>query len=84
MFRPRVQGVRVGKKVVMKNGDPFIHNIRSLSKKNRPFNIVQPADSEDREKFFETAEGPITIKCDFHPWMTAHFHVMDHPFFCGG
>ncbi len=81
VFRPRVQGIRVGQKVVMKNGDPFIHNIRSLSKKNRPFNIAQPAYSEDREKIFETAEGPITIKCDFHPWMTAHFHVMDHPFF---
>ena len=81
MFRPRVQGIRVGQDVVMKNGDPFIHNIRSLSKKNRPFNIAQPADSEDREKIFDKAEGPITIKCDFHPWMTAHFHVMDHPFF---
>ena len=30
---------------------------------------------------FEEAEGPITIKCDFHPWMTAHFFVMEHPFF---
>ena len=65
----------------MKNGDPFIHNIRSLSQKNRPFNIAQPAGSPEREKTFETAEGPITIKCDFHPWMTAHFWVMEHPFF---
>ena len=65
----------------MKNGDPFIHNIRSLSRKNRPFNIVQPAGSPDREKTFESAEGPITIKCDFHHWMTAHFWVMDHPFY---
>ena len=30
---------------------------------------------------FTNKEGPITIKCDFHPWMTAHFFVMDHPFF---
>ena len=81
MFRPRVQGLRVGQDVIMKNGDPFIHNIRSLSRKNRPFNIAQPPDSPDREKSFEVAEGPITIKCDFHPWMTAHFWVMDHPFF---
>jgi outer membrane protein assembly factor BamB len=80
-FRPRVLGVRVGQEVVMKNGDPFIHNIRSLSRKNRPFNIVQPSGSPDREKIFKTAEGPITIKCDFHRWMTAHFWVMDHPFY---
>ena len=81
MFRPRVQGIRVGQDVVMKNGDPFIHNIRSLSRKNRPFNIAQPADSPNREKTFDAAEGPITIKCDFHPWMTAHFFVMDHPLY---
>lgn len=81
VFRPRVQGLRVGQEVVMKNGDPFIHNIRSLSRKNRPFNIAQPAGSPDRKKTFEAAEGPITIKCDFHRWMTAHFWVMDHPFF---
>jgi streptogramin lyase/mono/diheme cytochrome c family protein len=81
VFVPRVQGLRVGQDLVMKNGDPFIHNIRSLSRKNRPFNIAQPAGSPNRKKTFETAEGPITIKCDFHPWMTAHFWVMDHPFF---
>lgn len=81
VFRPRVQGLRVGQELVMKNGDPFIHNIRSLSMKNRPFNIAQPANTPDRKKIFETAEGPITIKCDFHRWMTAHFWVMDHPFF---
>ena len=81
VFRPRVQGLRVGQELVMKNGDPFIHNIRSLSRKNSPFNIAQPPGSPDRRKIFEAAEGPITIKCDFHRWMTAHFWVMDHPFF---
>ncbi len=81
VFRPRVQGLRVGQELVMKNGDPFIHNIRSLSRKNRPFNIAQPPGAPDRQKTFEAAEGPITIKCDFHRWMTAHFWVMDHPFF---
>ncbi|MDE0594505.1 MAG: carboxypeptidase regulatory-like domain-containing protein [Roseibacillus sp.] len=81
MFRPRVQGIRVGQEVLMRNGDPFIHNVRSLSSKNRPFNIAQPAGTPDRLKVFKEQEGPITIKCDFHPWMTAHFFVMDHPFF---
>ena len=45
------------------------------------FNIVQPAGTPDREKVFEKAEGPITIKCDFHRWMSAYLWVMDHPFF---
>jgi streptogramin lyase/plastocyanin len=81
IFEPRVQGFRVGQTVQMKNGDPFIHNVRSLSRANPTFNIVQPAGTPDREKIFEKAEGPITIKCDFHRWMTAHLWVMDHPFF---
>ncbi|MGB0153891.1 MAG: PQQ-binding-like beta-propeller repeat protein [Verrucomicrobiales bacterium] len=81
IFEPRVQGFRVGQTLRMKNGDPFIHNVRSLSRANPTFNIVQPAGTPDREKIFEKAEGPITIKCDFHRWMTAHLWVMDHPFF---
>jgi streptogramin lyase/outer membrane protein assembly factor BamB/plastocyanin len=81
VFEPRVQGIRVGQELVMKNSDPFIHNIRSLSRKNRAFNIAQPAGSPERSKTFDHAEGPITIKCDFHRWMTAHFFIVDHPFF---
>ena len=65
----------------MKNGDPFIHNVRSLSRKNRQFNIAQPQGSPDRKKSFDQPEGPITLKCDFHRWMEAHLWVMDHPFY---
>ena len=81
IFIPRVQAVRVGQQLMMKNGDPFIHNVRSLSRKNRQFNIAQPQGSPDREKTFDQAEGPITLKCDFHRWMEAHLWVMDHPFY---
>ena len=81
IFTPRVQGVRVGQELLMKNGDPFIHNVRSLSRKNRQFNIVQPQGTPDRKKTFDQAEGPITLKCDFHRWMEAHLWVMDHPFY---
>jgi hypothetical protein len=81
IFTPRVQGVRVGQELRMKNGDPFIHNVRSLSRKNRQFNIVQPQGTPERKKTFDQAEGPITLKCDFHRWMEAHLWVMDHPFY---
>lgn len=81
IFTPRVQAVRVGQQLMMKNGDPFIHNVRSLSRKNRQFNIAQPQGSPDRKKTFDQAEGPIILKCDFHRWMEAHLWVMDHPFY---
>ena len=81
MFRPRVQGVFVGQEVILRNSDPLIHNVRSLSDENRPFNIGQPAGTPDRKKVFKDKEGPIELRCDFHPWMRAYLFVMDHPFF---
>ena len=65
----------------MRNSDPLIHNVRSLSEENRPFNIGQPAGTPDRKKVFKDKEGPIELRCDFHPWMRAYLFVMEHPYF---
>ena len=81
MFYPRVQGVRIGQQFLMRNSDPVLHNVRSLSFRNRAFNVAQPADSEDRDRIFRTRERAIRIQCDIHSWMRAYFFVMDHPYF---
>ena len=81
MFRPRVQGVRVGQKFLMRNSDPVLHNVRSFSFKNRAFNIAQPPETEDREKVFTFREKAVMVQCDIHPWMTAYYFVMDNPYF---
>lgn len=81
MFRPRIQGVLVGQKFLMRNSDPVLHNVRSLSSRNRPFNIGQPAKTPDREKTFTLREYPIQMQCDLHPWMKAWVFVMEHPYF---
>jgi outer membrane protein assembly factor BamB len=81
MFRPRIQGVRVGQDFIIRNSDPYIHNTRSLSLRNRAFNIGQPPKSADRERVFKRAEGPIRLGCDFHKWMAAWIFVLDHSFF---
>ena len=81
MFRPRIQGLFVGQDFTMRNSDPIIHNVRSLSQENRPFNIAQPAGTPDRLKRFSDKEGPIELRCDFHRWMRAYIFVMEHPFF---
>ena len=81
MFEPRVQGVQVGQDFLMKNSDPLIHNVRSYSMRNRPFNIAQPPKTPDRKKTFRRKENEIMIQCDFHPWMKAYIFVMDHPYF---
>ena len=81
MFRPRIQGLFVGQDFAMRNSDPIIHNVRSLSQENRPFNIAQPAGTPDRIKKFSDKEGPIELRCDYHRWMRAFIFVMEHPFF---
>ena len=81
MFRPRVQGIRIGQQFLMRNSDPVLHNVRSFSFKNRAFNVAQPADTEDREKVFRFREKAVLVQCDIHPWMKAFYFVMDHPFF---
>ncbi len=81
MFEPRVQGVQVGQDFLMKNSDPLIHNVRSFSMRNRPFNVAQPPKTPDRKKIFKRKENEIMIQCDFHPWMKAYLFVMDHPYF---
>ena len=82
IFRPRVQGVMVGQKLVLRNSDPYIHNVRSLSFRNRAFNIAQPPKTADREQVFRRKESaPVLLGCDFHRWMRAYVFVMDHPYF---
>ncbi len=80
MYTPRVQGVYPQQKLSVVNDDETLHNVRCLARKNRPFNLGQPAKGT-REKFFTTAERAIKFKCDVHPWMSAYIFVMDHPFF---
>jgi hypothetical protein len=81
MYHPRVQGVRVGQKVLVGNGDPVTHNVRSFPVLNKPFNFGQPPDTDPRERVFDKPEREIEVQCDFHPWMHAYIFVMDHPFF---
>jgi hypothetical protein len=82
MFRPRVQGIRVGQKLLVDNGDPVTHNVRSFPVLNPAFNFGQPPQTEPRVRVFERAEREIEIQCDFHLWMHAYIFVMDHPFYC--
>jgi Carboxypeptidase regulatory-like domain len=82
MYRPRVQGIFVGQRLLVGNNDPVTHNVRSFPIRSRPFNFGQPPDSEPRERVFEAAEREIEVQCDIHPWMHAYLFVMDHPFFC--
>ena len=82
MYTPRVQGIQVNQSLEIQNGDPTLHNVRCLAKKNRPFNIGQPPQvKEPRVKTFRATEKAVKFKCDVHPWMSGYLFVLDHPFY---
>jgi hypothetical protein len=76
-----VLAMMTGQEFVVKNSDPFLHNIHTLSTINPAFNKGQP-NVNDGEKV-ESPKAPETfhVKCDVHPWMRAYIAVFDQPFF---
>ena len=81
MFEPHMVAVRVGQKVIFKNSDALLHNVRSESKVEKPFNIAQPIQNMTTAKTFTQPEIGIKMRCDVHFWMASYVHVLDHPFY---
>ena len=81
IFIPHVAAVMVGQPMEFLNSDPALHNIRTESKKQTPFNISQPNQGMKYTHQFEASEIGIPLRCDVHHWMVAYAHVLSHPFF---
>ena len=80
-YTPRVIAVMAGQPIVVKNSDPFLHNVHSLAIDNPAFNFGQPnVDPGRKVEPMKVAER-FKIKCDVHPWMAAHVSVFEHPYF---
>ena len=80
-YTPRVIGIRVGQPLEIRNGDPLLHNIRSDSEINQPFNQGQPVQGMAFSHTFTTREVMMPIKCDVHRWMNAYVGALEHPYF---
>jgi hypothetical protein len=80
VFTPHVVPVMVGQQLLVKNSDPFLHNVRAATANNPPFNFGQPNKTDGTPMVFGAPER-MFVKCDVHPWMSAFVHVMDNPFF---
>ena len=81
MYSPHVWGVMAGQPVEIRNSDATLHNIHSMSKINRSFNIAMPKVVKKKMHTFDKTEDPFTIKCDVHPWMRTWAGVFAHPYF---
>lgn len=81
-FKPHALIVRTDQKVIVKSDDPVAHNTHTFPIKNQAVNfILAPNDREGKEVANPIPEIlPMQVKCDIHPWMTAYWFVVDHPY----
>jgi plastocyanin len=81
VYTPHVVTVMAGQQLLVKNSDPFLHNVRAAASRNSPFNFAQPTVSRGGKPLVFDAPERLFVKCDIHPWMSAFIHVMDNPFY---
>ena len=78
-YIPHVFAVMDDQEVVIKNSDPFLHNV---SIPTLSFNLSMPSVGEkNRPRFFNRKTGSQICQCSVHPWMNAYAYVVKNPFF---
>lgn len=80
-YNPHVFGVQLGQDVEIMNSDPTLHNVHSMSKQSKEFNLGMPIQGMKIKRKFDKPEVMVRFKCDVHPWMGAYAGVLTHPFF---
>lgn len=81
MYKPHVISMTAGQELVVKNSDPFLHNVHALAIINPPFNFGQVnVDPGKKVPDSPKATETFRVKCDVHPWMSAYVGVFEHPF----
>lgn len=81
-FMPHVLAVQVGQPLLVVSGDAIPHNTHTNPKRNDSFNKVIGAD--DRKgvpcDYKKSEPSPLSVVCDYHPWMKAYHFPVDHPY----
>ena len=81
LYVPQIVAIQTGQKLIVKNSDPFIHNVHTKPTDNPESNQVQMAGGPDLTYTFDKPEMFIKFQCDVHPWMFAWVSVFDNPYF---
>ena len=79
VFLPHVLPVARGASIDFTNGDPFYHNVFSLSRAGT-FDLGRFPRGQSRDRQF-TASGLVKVFCHLHSDMSAVIMVLDHPWF---
>ena len=80
-FVPHVLAVMVGQPILVRNSDAFLHNVHGMPLSNPAFNFGQTGINPGTRVAPMTAAERFKIRCDVHPWMSAHVSVFEHPYF---
>jgi plastocyanin len=78
-FSPRVAAITRGSIVDFPNGDPYFHDVFSLSRA-ATFDLGSYPRGSNRSQLFSRA-GLVKVYCHIHSHMSASILVFDHPFF---
>lgn len=81
-FDPHAMVVRTNQTVLVKSDDPVLHNTHTFPTFNSPENWgIPPKERDGLPLTFRRREpSPVPVRCDIHPWMTAWWLVVDHPY----
>lgn len=82
-FLPHCVVLPVGQTVKVLSDDSVAHNTHTYPNKNQGVNSgVAPGDREGKLEFvYRKSEAqPLSVKCDYHTWMTAYHLPLDHPY----
>lgn len=78
-FQPQVLAVPLGATVAFPNQDPILHNVFSVSGKNR-FDLGLYRGGESKSTTF-TAPGVVQVFCNVHHSMAAYVLVLETPYY---
>ena len=81
-FLPHALFARTDQVVNVISDDPVAHNTHTFPLRNAAQNAVVKANDRVGVPYKDSAAEilPFQVKCDFHPWMSAHWLVLDHPY----
>lgn len=80
-YANRVVGLQTGQILQIKSHDPNLHNVRSLAKKQKNFNVQLSPNALPIEKKFKREEVMMELRCDVNPLTKAYVGVLKHPYF---
>ena len=81
IYRPHVLGAQVGQTLEIKNSDPTMHNLHSLSTRGNSFNTSQPSAGMVFKIQLKNEDVMLHLKCDVHSWMNSYIGVVTNPYF---